>query len=456
MTLTFPTTGRTLTLAAALGALAVLLPILAILRLNSAEDDLAGASSLQRDFDLASVQALEAETALRGYQLSGDPAFLPPYNHGVAEFERIVAGMDGRLGGDSDAAAAEMLAAFRTWRDGWAQARIDQVAAGDLQGAQALTTTGQGRVLFDAYRTTAEQFSNGLDAQVAEHEDDRDRAQVVSFSMLIGAAIAAAAAAGLITWVAVRHAAARRSIAETEAKLAIERATSTRRGELLAVASHELRNPLTALVLSAQLLEEEAAERGDEELAGMAGQVTAAATRAAQMIVELLDFTRVEAGRLTIAHEQLSPLDVVEGAIEDVRLSHREVPVEVEMEAPPGATIEGDRPRLRMVLRNLIENALRYGKAPIRVRVAQEGADLAIHVEDAGNGVPGAEREMVFQQFQRGSTSKGPGAGIGLYISRGIVELHGGSLEVHQSKLGGADFVVRLPRESASAAAGGA
>jgi signal transduction histidine kinase len=169
------------------------------------------------------------------------------------------------------------------------------------------------------------------------------------------------------------------------------------------------------------------------------------------MVIELLDFTRIEAGKLSIMREEISPLALVESAIDDVLVSHAGAVFSVAAEAAPDATVPVDPGRLRLVLRNLMENAVRYGKAPFRVRIEPDRAGIEIHVEDSGPGVPANEREAVFERFNRGSTSEGhsQGAGIGLYISRGVVELHGGTLTVGQSPLGGADFVVRLPAGTA-------
>src|SRR5690606_29340024 len=106
---------------------------------------------------------------------------------------------------------------------------------------------------------------------------------------------------------------------------------------------------------------------------------------------------------------------------------------------------------LRMVMRNLLENAFRYGEPPLRVRIENGGPDVKIHIEDSGPGIPPTEREKIFERFRRGTTSRGQdGTGIGLYISKGIVQLHGGSLDIGTSPLGGADFVVTLPREGAA------
>ncbi|MGH2610193.1 MAG: sensor histidine kinase, partial [Tepidiformaceae bacterium] len=221
---------------------------------------------------------------------------------------------------------------------------------------------------------------------------------------------------------------------------------SRRRKEALATASHELRNPLAGLLLSTQILEEEALETGNEELGMMAGEMVTSARRAADMVNELLDFTRLEAGGIHLNSRRIPPQELVDSALADVRLSRSTAAVSVESSVEGHKEIRGDFGRLRLVLRNLLENACRYGEPPLRVRITNRGPGVEIHVEDSGPGVPSAEQDAVFERYRRGSTSRGrDGSGIGLYISKGIVEMHGGSMRIEESPLGGADFVVALP-----------
>jgi signal transduction histidine kinase len=232
----------------------------------------------------------------------------------------------------------------------------------------------------------------------------------------------------------------------THGELEEARVMSKQRADLLAAASHDLRNPLGAIVMAAEVLKDGASDTGDEELATLADQVAAAAQRTAMLVSDLLDFTRVEAGRLFIEQRSLDPLEVVNDAIGDLHLWRPREVVEVKADIDSPARITGDAKRLRATIRNLLENACQYGEAPYRVRVLHRDETVEIHVEDAGPGIPVEERDELFDQFRRGSTSSGrEGTGIGLYVCRGIVEQHGGHLEIGDSDLGGSDFVCRMP-----------
>lgn len=215
--------------------------------------------------------------------------------------------------------------------------------------------------------------------------------------------------------------------------------------EALAAVSHDLRSPLTGVMLSASLLEERAAEAGDSEIAELAADVARGTRRAALLVDDLLDYARCEAGAMQLTTEPVDLGAVVTEAIEDVRLSRSHLQVQVVRPESP-VIARGDDQRLRTVFRNLLENAARYGQPPFRVRIVPAGKQIEVHIEDAGPGIPDAEREVIFGRFRRGSTTRGTtGSGLGLYISRKLIELHGGSVSVGESELGGADFVVRLP-----------
>jgi len=216
------------------------------------------------------------------------------------------------------------------------------------------------------------------------------------------------------------------------------------RSELIGVASHELKTPLTTLRMNLLLLEEQAdnltarqremlaaAEQGCEELGGT--------------IDELLDVTRIEAGQLRL---NLAPLDL-RGLLAQVlqalqpRFEDSQVRIRLEPEGPP-MLVRGDAARLRIVLANVLTNALKYAPSgsAILIRLASgpssrpgETGMVQITVTDAGPGIPVEFRERVFEKFfrvehQLGSNPNGVhGTGIGLYLCREIVKAHGGTIQ---------------------------
>jgi signal transduction histidine kinase len=205
-----------------------------------------------------------------------------------------------------------------------------------------------------------------------------------------------------------------------------------RRG-LIANVSHELRTPITALHALLENIVDGVAEP-DAETMRMALSQTA---RLGELVTNLLDLSRVEGGAIPL---QLRPFRVDEflhEAIEHVAISPADVRITVEV-SPSDLVAVADPARLRQVVVNLVDNAIRHSPAGSRVSVlasAEEPAGLRLDVCDEGPGIPPAERERVFQRFSRGATSAG-GTGLGLAIARWAVELHGGTVEVMDVRMG--------------------
>jgi NtrC-family two-component system sensor histidine kinase KinB len=215
------------------------------------------------------------------------------------------------------------------------------------------------------------------------------------------------------------------------------------RSELIGVASHELKSPLTTLRMNLLLLGEQA-----ENLTPRQQEMLTAAVSGCEelggTIDELLDVTRIEAGQLRL---DLAPVDlsaVVDQALRRLQVRFDDARIDVQMQRDcPQAVVQGDAARLGIVLTNLLTNALKYspagGKVTIRVWSGQNtGADTAptvqLAVTDAGPGIPGELRERVFEKFFRVEHHQGQapngvrGTGIGLYLCREIIKAHGGSI----------------------------
>ncbi|WP_437850568.1 AAA family ATPase [Sorangium sp. So ce363] len=239
----------------------------------------------------------------------------------------------------------------------------------------------------------------------------------------------------------------------TEAQEAIER-----RDEFLLVASHELKTPLTSLKMQAHLLArllprlqraEVAPERIDAAIQVLSRQIG----RLAHLINELLDVTRLNAGRLTLAR---APLDLAALTREVVERMHQQLTdarcrTQLELEGP--VIGDWDASRMEQVLINLLSNAIKYGAgAPIHVVVrGLEGRALLV-VRDHGIGIAQADQARIFERFERAvSVRNFGGLGLGLYIVRWIVTSHGGTIRVESKPGAGATFIVELPLHAAEA-----
>jgi signal transduction histidine kinase len=209
--------------------------------------------------------------------------------------------------------------------------------------------------------------------------------------------------------------------------------------------SHELRSPLTTLAASVDVLlarRDELSDRGRAALDLMAGDLR----RFERLVEDLLEMSRADAG---VADLQLDDLDVAELVRHTLDRAAPDVPLVVHPSLD-GARIAGDKRRLERVIGNLLENAEAYGGGATRVSVEGSSNVVRVAVEDAGPGVPLAERDRIFDRFFRGSASgrrgAGSGTGLGLALVADHVRLHHGKVWVEDGLDGvGSRFVVELP-----------
>jgi signal transduction histidine kinase len=220
------------------------------------------------------------------------------------------------------------------------------------------------------------------------------------------------------------------------------------RADFVSLVSHELRSPMAAVIGAARTLQDRwrmlSAEQRESFLA-LIGDETA---RLAELVGDVLDTSRIEAGTFSYRFEEVDLGRVVEEAIETAVLAQQEVPV---VASGHGAlpAIRGDRTRLRQVLGNLIENAVKYSPegGEVRVSAAASNGRVRITVRDAGPGIPREHQARIFEKFGRvdvAGASK-PGTGLGLFIARSIAEAHGGSLDVTSGAEPGSTFTLTLP-----------
>jgi K+-sensing histidine kinase KdpD len=237
-------------------------------------------------------------------------------------------------------------------------------------------------------------------------------------------------------------------LARSEERVRALEETDRLRRDLLSTVSHELRTPLgTILTESTDRLSPAAANpEADRRL----GTIAAEARRLKALVDDLLDVAVIEAGTLELDLESMRVGDAIEAAVE--RLHRRSPRRQVRWDAE-AARVEAvaDWDRLGQVLDNLLANADRFSPAgaPIRIDVGGDGDRMAwVRVSDSGPGVPPELRGRVFDRFVRGEP--GPsGTGLGLAIVKGLVEAHGGAVEVGEADGGGAAFRFTLPAEPA-------
>jgi len=240
------------------------------------------------------------------------------------------------------------------------------------------------------------------------------------------------------------------AIAESRARqLGRERAEVERlrkvdlaRTEFVGVAAHELRTPLAAILGVLTTLKEHGAVLEDRVRVDLIDGAEAQAERLTRLVEDLLTVSRIQDGVLRLSMESVDLRELItdagraSGAAERLRL---------EPDAPASVVCDADA--IVRVLTNLFDNARKYSPAgtPIEVRVAGDERRVTVDVRNAGSGIAPEDREAIFERFRRADGSGAPGAGLGLYISRGLVRAHGGELEVGDVPEGGAAFTFWLP-----------
>ena len=221
------------------------------------------------------------------------------------------------------------------------------------------------------------------------------------------------------------------------------------RTEFISQVSHELRTPLTAITGWAETIAYDEAVQGDS-LRGIQ-IISREAERLTGMVMELLEFTRIQDGRFNLRIELLD----ISAELEDAMFTYGELlrQAGVELEYIPSEAeiplIPGDPERLKQVFLNLLDNASKHGGEGKKVEVAirQKGESVWITVRDHGRGIPEAELPHVKEKFYKGS-SKNRGTGIGLAVCDEIVTRHGGELRVENAEGGGCRVTVILPVEN--------
>jgi len=224
------------------------------------------------------------------------------------------------------------------------------------------------------------------------------------------------------------------------------------RDDFLSIASHELRTPLTALKLRAEIMRRTVQQASLDGSVGARLKAEAAATvnhvqRLVNMVDVLLDASRLAEGPLALDREEVEVGTLVASVADRMRESAATAGSALHVEV--GAPISGrwDRFRIEQVVGNLIGNAIKYGAGrPIDVSAGPSAGKAVIAVNDQGVGISPEDQRRVFERFARLTPGRYYGGfGLGLWISRTIVEAHGGTIAVSSQLGNGASFVVQLP-----------
>jgi PAS domain S-box-containing protein len=230
-----------------------------------------------------------------------------------------------------------------------------------------------------------------------------------------------------------------------------ERQLEQERSDFVATISHELRTPMTGVYGAAQTLLHREDDLAPEQRQRLLRMLAAEAARLSQITEEVLMTSQLDRGDLTVERTAVDIAEVVRSAVQTMRPLVDRLTIEVEIDDEIGIA-SGDADRIQQVLVNLLDNAAKYGGAPVRVSAEQTNGLVRIAVSDGGPGIDALDRERIFEKFYRADSQlkrAGRGTGLGLYISRELTELMGGRLVLASGPGEGATFVVELPRPAA-------
>jgi len=442
--------------------------------------------SVRAELNRLLVSLDDAETGQRGYLLTGDAAYLRPYTTARARIGAELANL-AALTRDNPTQRRNLGRLIPLTRAKLAE--LEQTVALRRQGRQAealrIVRTNTGQRSMDEIRGVVAAMSGEEDALLAGRTAEarasaRTATVTLALATLADLALLALATVFIGRGLAerARAAAERGRVLEQEAELL--RAANQRMDEFLSIVTHELRSPLTSAKGNVQLaarrvqsaakrldalaqahVDGRASDATDSDLAGLfAGIADLLArtdwvvTQMTRLVADLLDAARAGAGRLEIAREEADLAAIVASVVEEQRRAWptRTILLDIEAELVP---VEIDPVRVTQVLTNYIANACKYSDParPVAVALRREGAEAWVRVRDEGVGLTPEQQQRVWDRFHRVADvavlhhtgGSGGGLGLGLYISRQLIEGQGGRVGVESAPGEGSTFWFTLP-----------
>jgi len=231
-------------------------------------------------------------------------------------------------------------------------------------------------------------------------------------------------------------------------------AASRHKSEFLANMSHELRTPLNAIIGFSQVLGEKLFGEVNAKQEEYLDDILSSANHLLALINDILDLSKVEAGQLELEVAPFSMREALERGVVMVRERAMKEGVQVALATNPGVDlVTGDERRIKQVIFNLLSNAVKFTPAggAVDVRATQVNGEVRVSVADTGPGIAAEDHERIFEEFQQtaAGVEQREGTGLGLALSRRLVELHGGRIWVDSEPGKGSTFVFTLPAEAA-------
>ena len=465
---------RAITPGLAFGFLAIVLVLVAgvLVALASlgtvyrATNAVAHTSDVKTQLEALLASLIDAETGERGFIITGNDSYLEPYNRGVAaaatETGRVrqlmvdnpdqQADLE-RVAAETQVKLSELANAIRARREG------------GFEAAQAVVLTNVGKRTMDGIRAIVARMEAREDRLLASRTAEADRAYDAArlTALAVGAVgLVVVAALFLVTRRVGTERKAAVILAEQLSVIEHERlnliaeleAAVRARDDFLSIASHELRNPVNAVQLQLVGVLRAYQRAGDEvradDVRDRIVQANGQVGRLTRHLDNLLDVSRITAGSIVLEPEELDLTEVVGSVIDQVRGESGDGQIQFGERKP----VVGwwDRLRVEQVVSNLLSNAIKYGDGqPIVIALDHDGRSARLLVKDRGIGIAPEQYERLFARFERGvSRRQYGGFGLGLWITRQLVDAMGGRISVDSRPGQGATFSIVLPLDRAA------
>jgi signal transduction histidine kinase len=229
--------------------------------------------------------------------------------------------------------------------------------------------------------------------------------------------------------------------------------TNKMKSEFVSIASHQLKTPLSQIKWELELLNSKHKKGLSEKQLEIMNYISRANDAMIRLSNDLLDVARIEQGRFVLDKDKINIVEIAKESIRNNEMMAKANNVEINLIAPEKITeILGDKRRLRVAIDNLISNAIRYikSKGLVEVEIKEDPETISIYVKDNGVGIPEEQQNKIFQKFFRSSNAvkyQTEGTGLGLYITKNIVDSSGGKMWFKSIENFGSEFCIILPKD---------
>ena len=406
----------------------------------------------------------DAETGQRGFLLTGKDEYLDEYRSGLqgttADLAHLRELNGGRQTADAESLEREVAAKFSELAT-----TIDLRRREGLEAAQKMVMTDRGKNYMDRIRRTlTEMRQREYDTAETRRRSQQQVSKIAQWCVVLGGALAL-----LLGWLALgsverslaardrAHALLERSehqLREQTRTLEIRNAeiieATEHKSEFLANMSHEMRTPLNTVLGFSEVLSEELEGPLNDKQKRFATLIHRDAMHLLNLVNDILDLSKIEAGRLDLERERFEVMPAVEEVLSSIRPRGVSKSIDIECQGQPTLAMQADRVRFKQMMYNLLSNAVKFTPEGGHVRIGAQQKDgfVEISVADTGVGIPKTEQEAIFDPFYQAARTKlvHEGTGLGLAITKRLVEQHGGRIWLQSDPGQGSLFTFTLPR----------